>query len=101
MSRYRPARVAPWLLLAASVACLAIGDVFYALDEFSVADASYLTMFVFVALSLLQFTRGGTLLMNRARLIDLLAAACSSLLVVWVFMIGGSGSFGSIPAEHV
>lgn len=98
VSRHRPARVAPWLLLAASVACLAVGDVFYALDKRGVADICYLTMFVFVALALLQFTRGGSLLMNRARLIDLLAASCAGLLVVWVFMIGGSGQIGSISA---
>ncbi|MEV4642552.1 PAS domain S-box protein [Actinoplanes sp. NPDC049548] len=101
VNRHRPARVAPWLLLAASVACLATGDVLYALDERSVADVCYLTMFVFVALALLQFTRGGALLMNRARLIDLLAAACAGLLVVWVFMIGGTGRIGSISAADV
>ncbi|PRY24001.1 PAS domain S-box protein [Pseudosporangium ferrugineum] len=101
VSRYRPARVAPWLQLAAAVACLAIGDVFYALDERNVADVCYLTMFVFVSLALIQFTRGGALLMNRARLIDLLAASCAGLLVVWVFVIGGSGHFGAVAASDV
>jgi PAS domain S-box-containing protein len=98
---HRPARIGPWLLLAAAVAGLAIGDVFYALDEMGTSDLCYLAMFAFVAVSLLQLTRGGALLVDRARLIDLLAATCSALLVVWVFMIGGSGQFGSISAADV
>ncbi|MFI5938557.1 PAS domain S-box protein [Actinoplanes sp. NPDC051494] len=101
MSRHRPARVGPWLLLAASVSCLAIGDVFYAFDKTDVADICYLTMFVFVALAVMQLTRVGALLMNRARLIDVLACACSSLLVVWVFVIGDSERFGEISATDV
>jgi PAS domain S-box-containing protein len=101
VSRYKPARVGPWLLLAAALASLAIGDVFYALQRFVAAEFSYLAMFAFVALSLLQLTRGGAILLNRARLIDLLAFACSALLVVWVFIIGNSGQFGMISAADV
>lgn len=101
VSRHKPARIAPWLLLAASVASLAIGDVFYAIDLRGAADVCYLVMFVFVGLALLQLTRGGAVLMTRARLIDLLACACSTLLVVGVFVIGTSGQFGEISAADV
>ncbi|GID93291.1 PAS domain-containing protein [Amorphoplanes digitatis] len=99
--RHKPARVGPWLLLAAAVATLAVGDVFYAVSRYTAADICYLTMFAFVALAMLQLTRAGAILMNRARLIDLLAFACSALLVVWVFVIGDSGRFGSISAADV
>jgi PAS domain S-box-containing protein len=99
--RHRPARVAPWLLLAAAVAGLAIGDACYALGNMTAADVSYLSMFVFVALALAQLTRGGAILINRARLIDLLACSCAALLVVWVFVIGGSDRLGRISAVDV
>jgi PAS domain S-box-containing protein len=101
ISRHRPARIGPWLLLAAAVASLAIGDVFYALDRMAVADVSYLSMFGFVVLALLQLTRVGAILMNRTRLIDLSALACATLLVIWVFVIGDSGQFGNISAADV
>jgi PAS domain-containing protein len=99
--RNRPARIGPWLLLAAAIASLAVGDVFYALPQMPVADACYLAMFVLVAAALLQFTRGGALLVDRARLIDLLASTCSTLLVVWVFVIGDQGQLGKISAADV
>ncbi|MFF5292923.1 PAS domain-containing protein [Paractinoplanes globisporus] len=98
---HRPSRVGPWLLLAGSVAALAIGDVFYAVGAMPAAEACYLSMFVLVAAALMQFTRGGSLLRERARLIDLLAGACSTLLVVWVFMIGGYAPAGKISAADV
>lgn len=99
--RHRPARIGPWLLLAASVSSLAVGDVFHALDNRFAADLCYLAMFGFVALALLQLTRGGAILIDRARVIDLVAAACAVLLVVQVFMIGGNGRFGEISAADV
>jgi PAS domain-containing protein len=97
----RPARVGPWLLIAASVAALGLGDVFYAFDQEFTAEIFYLTMFVFVAAALMQFTRGGSLLVDRARVIDLVAFACSTLLVVWVFIIGSNGKLGKISAADV
>jgi PAS domain S-box-containing protein len=98
--RHRPAPVGPWLLLAGSVAALAIGDIFYAVDAMAAAEVCYLSMFVLVAAALVHFTRGGSLLVERARLIDLLACACSTLLVVWVFLLGGNAPFGPIsPAD--
>ena len=91
----------PWLLLAAALAALAVGDVFYAFREMPAADAAYLVMFVLVGAALLQFTRGGALLVDRARLIDLLAYTCATLLVVWVFVIGDEGQLGKISASDV
>ena len=97
----RPARIGPWLLLAGSVACLGAGDVLYALGQMSAAEFCYLAMFPMVAAGLAQFTRGGWLLVDRARLIDLLAFTCAALLVVWVFIIGSSGPLGRISAADV
>ncbi|GIF37376.1 PAS domain-containing protein [Actinoplanes xinjiangensis] len=99
--RHRPTRRSPWLLLAGAVATLAIGDVWYAYDRMAFADTSYLVMFVLVALSLLQFTRGGALLVDRARLIDLMAFACSGMLVVWVFVISVDSRFDTVSPGDV
>ena len=99
--RHRPARVGPWRLLAGSIMASTVGDVFYALDLRALADICFYTMFVLVACCLLQLTRGGALLVDRARLIDLLAFACATLLVVWVFVIGGSAGMGGIAAAYV
>lgn len=97
----RPARLRPWLLLAGSVACLGIGDAFYAFDLGAPAEYSYLAMFVLVAAALVQFTRGGSLLVDRAHLIDLLAWSCSALLVIWVFIVGSTHDLGKISAADV
>jgi PAS domain S-box-containing protein len=99
--RHRPTRIGPWLLLAGSVTALAIGDVLLALRLPFAAEACYYSMFVLVASGLLQFTRSGAILVDRARLIDLLAFACATLLVVWVFVIGDSGQIGQISAADV
>jgi PAS domain S-box-containing protein len=97
----RPARFGPWLLLAGSTACLGVGDVFYAFGLMSTAEYFYLAMFVLVAAALVQFTRGGSVLVDRARLIDLLAWACAALLVIWVFIVGSSHALGKISAADV
>jgi PAS domain S-box-containing protein len=86
--RHRPLRSGPWWLLAASIVAMAIGDVAYALGVGAFADVAYLAMFPLVTVSLLQLTRGGAVLVDRARLLDLLAFACAVLLVVWVFVVG-------------
>ncbi|BBH66569.1 hypothetical protein ACTI_32540 [Actinoplanes sp. OR16] len=99
--RNRPARRSPWFLLAAAVASLCVGDVFYAYGATDLAEAGYLAMFALVVCALLQFTRDGSLLADRARLIDLLAFSCSTLLVVWVFVIGSAGQFGAVSAADV
>ncbi|GIM89067.1 PAS domain-containing protein [Paractinoplanes toevensis] len=98
---HKPARVGPWILLAGAIAGLAIGDIFYAIDAEGTAEAFYLAMFLLVAAALVQFTRVGSLLGDRARLIDLLAASCTTLLVVWVFLIGDQGNIGKISAADV
>jgi PAS domain S-box-containing protein len=97
----RPARLLPWLLLAGATACMGIGDIFYAVNAETVAEYFYLAMFVMVAAALVQFTRGGSLLVDRARLIDLLAWACSTLLVIWVFIVGSTHELGKISAADV
>ncbi|XVV17279.1 PAS domain S-box protein [Actinoplanes sp. CA-131856] len=99
--RHRPARTGPWLLLAGALLASAAGDVLTALDRASVADLCFYVMFALVAASLLQFTRVGAVLVDRARLIDLLAFACSALLVVWVFAVGDAGRIGSVSGAYV
>jgi PAS domain S-box-containing protein len=99
--RNKPARMGPWLLLAASVAAVTFGDVFHELGHEAAADIAYLIMFALVALSLLRLTRGGAVLMDRARMIDLVAFACAVLLVIWVFVIGDSGEMGKLAAEDM
>ena len=74
--RHRPARTGPWLLLAGAIAASAAGDVSTALQRPGVAEFCFYVMFVLVACSLLQLTRIGAILVDRARLIDLLAFAC-------------------------
>lgn len=101
VSRHRPARVAPWLLLAASITCIGVGDVFYDYGLQDIADVWYLSMFLFVILALLQLTRVGAALMSRARLIDLLAFTCAVMLVFWVFVIGDSTLLGRLSAADV
>jgi PAS domain S-box-containing protein len=98
---HRPVRFGPWLLLAAAVAALATGDVFFALRDHGTADVFYLAMYALVAGALLKFTSGGSLLDDRARLIDLAAFACASLLVLWVFVVGGMDELGGISAADV
>ncbi len=98
--RHRPARIGPWLLLAGAVATGAAGDVLLALKLPSAAHISFTAMVVLIACALLQLTRGGAILVDRARLIDLLAFLCSTLLVVWVFVVGDFGRIGAIPAAY-
>ena len=99
--RHRPARIGPWLLLAGAIVASAAGDVLTALNRPGVADICFYAMFVLVAGSLLQLTRGGAILVDRARLIDLLAFACSTLLVVWVLVIGDAGQIGNVSGAYV
>ena len=99
--RHRPARTGPWLLLAGAIVASTAGDVLTALDRTDVADVCFYVMFVLVACSLLQLTRVGAILVDRARLIDLLAFTCSTLLVVWVFVLGDAGRIGNISGAYV
>ncbi|MBL7260084.1 PAS domain S-box protein [Paractinoplanes lichenicola] len=99
--RHRPARSGPWLWLAGAVVASAAGDVLTALGRPGVAELFFYGMFVLVAGGLLQLTRIGAILVDRARLIDLLALTCSALLVVWVFVIGDAGRIGDISGAYV
>ncbi|MCO8269789.1 PAS domain-containing protein [Actinoplanes sp. TRM 88003] len=99
--RHRPARTGPWLLLGGAVVASAGGDVLTALGWPGPAEICFYVMFVLVAASLLQFTRAGAILVDRARLIDLLAFACSTLLVAWVYVVGDAGQIGDISGAYV
>lgn len=99
--RHRPARRAPWLLLGGAITALCAGDVLYDYRLMDAAYACYLAMFPLVVGSLLYFTRDGSMLADRARLIDLLAFSCATLLVVWVFVIGSAGQLGAVNAADV
>jgi PAS domain S-box-containing protein len=99
--RHRPARIGPWLLLAGAIVASTAGDVLTALDRPGVADICFYVMVVLIACCLLQLTRIGAILVDRARLIDLLALTCSTLLVVWVFVIGDAGQIGKISGAYV
>lgn len=99
--RHRPARIGPWLLLAGAIVASAAGDVLTALNRPGVAEICFYAMFVLVAGSLVQLTRVSAILVDRARLIDLLALACSTLLVVWVFVIGDAAQIGNISGAYV
>jgi PAS domain S-box-containing protein len=96
--RHRPARVGPWWLLAASILAMTVGDVSFALGARAAASGAYFLMFPLVTLALMQLTRGGALLVDRARLIDLLALACATLLIIWVFVVGRHGWLQTISA---
>ena len=98
--RHRPARIGPWVLLGASLVTLAVGDVCFALRQFTAADLCYTAMFLLVALCLFQLT-SGAVLVDRSRLIDLVAFTCSALLVVWVFVLGKNPTLGNISASDV
>ncbi|MFG1997095.1 PAS domain S-box protein [Actinoplanes sp. NPDC048988] len=99
--RHRPARTAPWLLLAGAIGASAAGDVLTAVGRPGVAGACFYAMCVLVACGLLQLTRIGAILVDRARLIDLLALACSVLLVVWVFAVGDASRLGDVAGSYV
>ncbi|HEX9998876.1 MAG TPA: PAS domain-containing protein [Actinoplanes sp.] len=98
---HRPARTGPWLLIAGAITAFALGDVFYAFESWAIAEAFYLANFALIAGALVQLTRGGSVLVDRARLIDLLAFGCSALLVLWIFVIGGRGQIGNVSAADV
>ncbi|WP_045743393.1 PAS domain S-box protein [Actinoplanes rectilineatus] len=98
---HRPVRPTPWLLVAASLVALAVGDVAYDLHLTGLADVGYLLNYALITISLLQFTRVGTMLADRSRLIDLLAFSCATLLVVWVYGISAADEFGAVSSYDV
>lgn len=99
--RHRPARTEPWLLLAGAIVISGAGDVLTAMNRPGPADVCFYAMSVLVAWVLLRLTRIGAVLVDRARLIDLLALGCSALLVVWVFVVGAAGRFAGSSGAYV
>lgn len=99
--RHRPARPGPWLLLGAALLALAVGDVCFEFGAVTAADTAYFAMFPLIALCLLQLTRRGGVLADRARLIDVLALTCAALLVAWVFVVGSPDHTGSTMGADV
>ncbi|PRY21360.1 PAS domain-containing protein [Pseudosporangium ferrugineum] len=99
--RHRPGRVGPWLLLAGAIVASTAGDVLTALGRPGAAEVCFYVMFVPVAWCLLLLTRVGAILVDRARLIDLLALACSALLVLWVIVAGDGGRIGNVSGAYV
>ncbi|WP_436535962.1 PAS domain-containing protein [Actinoplanes sp. HUAS TT8] len=99
--RHRPARTEPWLLLAGAIVASTAGDVLTALNRPDVANFCFYAMFALVTCCLLQLTRVGAILVDRARLIDLLALTCSALLVIWVCVIGDAGRIGQVSGAYV
>lgn len=97
--RHRPARRGPWLLLAAAMLALTIGDVSLELGATTAADAAYLCMFPLLASCLISLTRGAAVLVDRAHLLDLLALTCAALLVTWVLVIGSTDASGMAAAN--
>jgi PAS domain S-box-containing protein len=89
------------LLLAGAIVASAGGDVLTALNRPRVADVCFYAMCVLVACSLLHLTRVGAILIDRSRLIDLLAFTCSTLLVIWVLVVGDAGRIGNVSAAYV
>jgi PAS domain S-box-containing protein len=99
--RHRPGRIGPWLLLAGAIVASAAGDVLTALGRPGPANICFYAMCVLVACSLLQLTRVGAILVDRARLIDLLAFACAALLVVWVLVAGEASRSENVAGAYV
>jgi PAS domain S-box-containing protein len=87
--RNRPARAAPWWLLAGAVVALSLGDTMFALGgRFAVlSDVTYLAMFPLVAACLVGLTRTSVVLQDRSRLIGALMFMCAVALPVWVLVI--------------
>src|SRR5689334_18742060 len=99
--RHRPGRIGPWLLLAGAIVASGAGDVLTALDRPGAATVCFYVMCVLVACTLLQLTRVGAILVDRARLIDLLAFACAALLVAWVLVAGEASRSENVSGAYV
>ena len=92
--RNRPARTAPWWLLAGAVVSGSAGDAFFALDggdagPFALlSDACYLAMFPLIGAGMVGLTRASVVLRDRSRLLGVLMLTCAVALVAWVLWDG-------------
>src|SRR5690242_7651934 len=91
---HRPERRSPWWLLGGAVLSMGIGDTVFGAVVHSptqpapiVSDIFYLLMFPLVTAGLIDFTRTGSVLRDRSRLLDLTAFACSAALAGWVTLL--------------
>jgi diguanylate cyclase (GGDEF)-like protein/PAS domain S-box-containing protein len=92
---HRPRRRAPWLLLAAAVACFVTGDL--AADVLtrvlhrpgfpSVADAFYLTVYVLIAAAMVWLYRLGVVRRDPAGLFDAITLTAGLGLLSYIFLI--------------
>jgi PAS domain-containing protein len=87
----------PWLSLGGAVVAMGIGRGSDALDVHPSAGLAYYATFSLFALTLLQFTGSGALVVDRRRLLDLVVLTCAALLLVWVFAVGCAGLTVSAP----
>jgi len=92
----RPARKAPWLLLAAANLSFAIGQLIFLVFSAvlkerlpfpSVADVFYLATYPLYAAGLLIFIRWRTSGRDRRSLLDALTLSCGLALLSWVYLI--------------
>ncbi|MDX6300606.1 MAG: hypothetical protein QOF53_1820 [Nocardioidaceae bacterium] len=93
---HRPRERDPWLLLAAGVAFLVLGDTTYDLlvtaggqkDPFpSVADVVYLTMYLLIAVGVFMLLRARATLSDRQASLDAVIVTAGLALLMWVFLI--------------
>jgi PAS domain S-box-containing protein len=98
--RNRPARAAPWWLLAGAVLASATGDALFALGGSAgvLADVIYLAMFPLVAACLVGLTRASVVLQDRSRLIGALMFTCAVALPVWVLVVSPLLRVPTLPA---
>jgi diguanylate cyclase (GGDEF)-like protein/PAS domain S-box-containing protein len=92
---HRPRRRAPWLLLAAAVACFITGDLtadvltrlLHRSGFPSVADAFYLTVYVLVAAAMVWLYRLGVVRRDLAGLFDAITLTAGLGLLSYIFLI--------------
>jgi diguanylate cyclase (GGDEF)-like protein/PAS domain S-box-containing protein len=95
--RHRPRHRGPWFLLVAAVACLALGDIVaevllnLGVTPFpSVADVSYMLMYLFIAAGMLGLYRIGVVRRDVEAVLDALILTTAVGLVSWVLLINPS-----------
>jgi PAS domain S-box-containing protein len=98
--RNRPARAAPWYLLAGAVLAGAAGDALFAVGGPAgvLSDVTYLAMFPLIAAGLVGLTRASVVLRDRSRLLGALMFTCAIALPVWVLVISPVLHVPSLPA---